>query len=231
METGAVPLQRKSTKQPHPHHTTSSSSSTTTTHLRKHTRSGKKKVSRKHGDARAQSLELYIRCRPPVPALARSLSPSPITQPELLSTVNPPPLSPHPHYNPVLLSTNEAIVFLFFSFFGERGRLDQGRRPIYIGNQGVGKGLKRIIMSSCNGCRALRKGCSDSCILRACLDWIPSPHAQSHATLFVARFFGRSDLLSFVSSVPLPQRAGLPLSLSSTLFLFFLNFFSSSPFN
>nr|XP_025668393.1 LOB domain-containing protein 39 isoform X2 [Arachis hypogaea] len=55
---------------------------------------------------------------------------------------------------------------------------------------------------SCNGCRVLRKGCSDMCPLRTCLHWIPSPQAQAHATLFLAKFFGRSDLFSFISSVP-----------------------------
>ncbi|GFZ10173.1 LOB domain-containing protein 39 [Actinidia rufa] len=47
---------------------------------------------------------------------------------------------------------------------------------------------------SCNGCRALRKGCCESCILRPCLEWIESARAQSNATLFVSKFFGRSDL-------------------------------------
>ncbi|XP_057973414.1 LOB domain-containing protein 39-like [Malania oleifera] len=66
---------------------------------------------------------------------------------------------------------------------------------------------------SCNGCRALRKGCSDSCILRPCLQWIDSPQSQAHATVFVARFFGRSDLMSFISSVPLSHRPALFQSL------------------
>lgn len=55
---------------------------------------------------------------------------------------------------------------------------------------------------SCNGCRALRRGCSQSCILRPCLDWIDSPQAQVNATLFVSKFFGRSDLMSFIAAVP-----------------------------
>ncbi|KAH7850437.1 hypothetical protein Vadar_032889 [Vaccinium darrowii] len=66
---------------------------------------------------------------------------------------------------------------------------------------------------SCNGCRALRKGCSQSCILRPCLDWIDSPQAQSNATLFVSKFFGRSDLMSFIAAVPEKNRPSLFRSL------------------
>jgi hypothetical protein len=61
---------------------------------------------------------------------------------------------------------------------------------------------------SCNGCRVLRKGCSESCILRPCIQWIDTPEAQGHATVFVAKFFGRADLMSFISNVPQPQRPG-----------------------
>ncbi|KAG4119000.1 hypothetical protein ERO13_D11G051900v2 [Gossypium hirsutum] len=59
---------------------------------------------------------------------------------------------------------------------------------------------------SCNGCRVLRKGCSESCILRSCLQWIDNPESQGFATLFVAKFFGRAGLMSFISAVPEPQR-------------------------
>lgn len=62
---------------------------------------------------------------------------------------------------------------------------------------------------SCNGCRVLRKGCSETCILRSCLRWIDSPESQGNATLFLAKFFGRSDLLSFISAVPENQRPGI----------------------
>ncbi|KAL2531792.1 Queuosine salvage protein [Abeliophyllum distichum] len=55
---------------------------------------------------------------------------------------------------------------------------------------------------SCNGCRVLRKGCSDNCILRPCLQWIENPEAQGHATIFLAKFFGRAGLMSFISAVP-----------------------------
>ncbi|KAF9621219.1 hypothetical protein IFM89_016713 [Coptis chinensis] len=66
---------------------------------------------------------------------------------------------------------------------------------------------------SCNGCRVLRKGCSESCILRPCLQWIESPEAQGHATVFVAKFFGRAGLMSFISAVPETQRPALFQSL------------------
>ncbi|KAL4376272.1 hypothetical protein GQ457_02G008270 [Hibiscus cannabinus] len=66
---------------------------------------------------------------------------------------------------------------------------------------------------SCNGCRVLRKGCSESCILRPCLQWIDSPEAQGHATVFVAKFFGRAGLMSFISAVPESQRPALFQSL------------------
>ncbi|KAL5561358.1 hypothetical protein UlMin_031105 [Ulmus minor] len=66
---------------------------------------------------------------------------------------------------------------------------------------------------SCNGCRVLRKGCSDNCMLRQCLQWIESPQAQAHATLFVAKFFGRAGLMSFIAAVPEKQRPALFQSL------------------
>uniref|UniRef100_A0A0D6R527 LOB domain-containing protein n=1 Tax=Araucaria cunninghamii TaxID=56994 RepID=A0A0D6R527_ARACU len=66
---------------------------------------------------------------------------------------------------------------------------------------------------SCNGCRVLRKGCSDTCILRPCLQWIESPEAQGHATVFVAKFFGRAGLMAFISAVPDNQRPALFQSL------------------
>jgi hypothetical protein len=58
-------------------------------------------------------------------------------------------------------------------------------------------GRKRM---SCNGCRVLCKGCSDTCILRPCLQWIESPEAQGHATVFVAKFFGHAGLMAFISA-------------------------------
>ncbi|RDY10951.1 LOB domain-containing protein 38, partial [Mucuna pruriens] len=60
---------------------------------------------------------------------------------------------------------------------------------------------------SCNGCRVLRKGCSEDCMLRHCLLWIENPQGQGHATLFVAKFFGRAALMSFLSAVPANQRS------------------------
>ncbi|KAL3634140.1 LOB domain-containing protein 38 [Castilleja foliolosa] len=66
---------------------------------------------------------------------------------------------------------------------------------------------------SCNGCRVLRRGCTEQCILRPCLDWIQNPQAQANATLFVSKFFGRSDLMSFISAVPENKRPALFQSL------------------
>uniref|UniRef100_A0A7N0SXG6 LOB domain-containing protein n=1 Tax=Kalanchoe fedtschenkoi TaxID=63787 RepID=A0A7N0SXG6_KALFE len=66
---------------------------------------------------------------------------------------------------------------------------------------------------SCNGCRALRKGCGDSCVLRPSLQWIAGHQAQVHATLFAAKFFGRSDLIGFLSAVPHDRKPALFQSL------------------
>ncbi|RWR82942.1 LOB domain-containing protein 37 [Cinnamomum micranthum f. kanehirae] len=66
---------------------------------------------------------------------------------------------------------------------------------------------------SCNGCRVLRKGCSESCILRPCLQWIDTAQAQANATVFVAKFFGRAGLMSFISAVTETQRPALFQSL------------------
>lgn len=66
---------------------------------------------------------------------------------------------------------------------------------------------------SCHGCRVLRKRCSDACVLRPCLEWIESPEAKARATLFVSKFFGRSDLINFISSVPGHKRNALFQSL------------------
>ncbi|KAK6136929.1 hypothetical protein DH2020_029335 [Rehmannia glutinosa] len=66
---------------------------------------------------------------------------------------------------------------------------------------------------SCNGCRILRKGCNENCILRQSLHGIESPQSQSNATVFVAKFFGRAGLISFLSSVPESQRPALFQSL------------------
>ncbi|KAL2945418.1 LOB domain-containing protein 42 [Bienertia sinuspersici] len=40
--------------------------------------------------------------------------------------------------------------------------------------------------TSCNGCRVLRKGCSDECVIRPCLQWMKSADAQANATVFLA---------------------------------------------
>lgn len=66
---------------------------------------------------------------------------------------------------------------------------------------------------SCNGCRVLRKRCSETCALRPCLQWIESPQSQSYATVFVAKFFGRAGLMEFINAVPSTERPGLFQSL------------------
>uniref|UniRef100_A0ACD5YZN3 Uncharacterized protein n=1 Tax=Avena sativa TaxID=4498 RepID=A0ACD5YZN3_AVESA len=66
---------------------------------------------------------------------------------------------------------------------------------------------------SCNGCRVLRKGCNEACVLRPCLIWIDAADAQGHATLFAAKFFGRAGLMSFLTAVPEHQRPAVFQSL------------------
>ncbi|CAI9786278.1 unnamed protein product [Fraxinus pennsylvanica] len=66
---------------------------------------------------------------------------------------------------------------------------------------------------SCNGCRILRKGCNENCLLRQSLQGIETAEAQANATVFVAKFFGRAGLMSFLSSVPESQRSALFRSL------------------
>ncbi|KAF7123431.1 hypothetical protein RHSIM_Rhsim12G0143300 [Rhododendron simsii] len=55
---------------------------------------------------------------------------------------------------------------------------------------------------SCNGCRVLRKGCSDDCPIRPCLQWIKSPESQSNATVFLAKFYGRAGLQNLINAGP-----------------------------
>ncbi|CAN4121855.1 unnamed protein product [Withania somnifera] len=55
---------------------------------------------------------------------------------------------------------------------------------------------------SCNGCRVLRKGCSENCSLRPCLQWIKSPDSQANATLFLAKFYGRAGLINLINAGP-----------------------------
>ncbi|OIW03644.1 hypothetical protein TanjilG_22301 [Lupinus angustifolius] len=53
---------------------------------------------------------------------------------------------------------------------------------------------------SCNGCRVLRKGCTPDCPIRPSLHWIKSPHSQSNATVFLAKFYGRAGLLNLLTA-------------------------------
>ncbi|XP_042500501.1 LOB domain-containing protein 41-like [Macadamia integrifolia] len=55
---------------------------------------------------------------------------------------------------------------------------------------------------SCNGCRVLRKGCSDNCSIRPCLQWIKNPESQAHATVFLAKFYGRAGLMNLINAGP-----------------------------
>nr|ABD96961.1 hypothetical protein [Tarenaya spinosa] len=55
---------------------------------------------------------------------------------------------------------------------------------------------------SCNGCRVLRKGCSENCSIRPCLAWIKSPDAQANATVFLAKFYGRAGLMNLINAGP-----------------------------
>ncbi|XVF09609.1 hypothetical protein REPUB_Repub07fG0108700 [Reevesia pubescens] len=66
---------------------------------------------------------------------------------------------------------------------------------------------------SCNGCRVLRKGCSESCTIRPCLQWIPTSQSQSNATLFLAKFYGRAGLINLINAGPLHLRPGIFKSL------------------
>ncbi|KAL5761310.1 hypothetical protein ACOSQ2_020148 [Xanthoceras sorbifolium] len=53
---------------------------------------------------------------------------------------------------------------------------------------------------SCNGCRILRKGCSDDCTIKPCLDWIKCSDSQANATLFLAKFYGRAGLINLIEA-------------------------------
>ncbi|KAF8052188.1 hypothetical protein N665_1588s0003 [Sinapis alba] len=66
---------------------------------------------------------------------------------------------------------------------------------------------------SCNGCRLLRKGCSDDCSIRPCLAWIKSPEAQANATVFLAKFYGRAGLMNLINAGPDHLRPGIFRSL------------------
>lgn len=46
----------------------------------------------------------------------------------------------------------------------------------------------------------LRKGCSDDCSIRPCLEWIKSPDAQANATVFLAKFYGRAGLINLINA-------------------------------
>ncbi|XP_020088069.1 LOW QUALITY PROTEIN: LOB domain-containing protein 41-like [Ananas comosus] len=66
---------------------------------------------------------------------------------------------------------------------------------------------------SCNGCRVLRKGCSEACSIRPCLQWIRSPDSQANATVFLAKFYGRAGLINLLNAGPDHLRPGIFRSL------------------
>ncbi|XP_075510536.1 LOW QUALITY PROTEIN: LOB domain-containing protein 41-like [Primulina tabacum] len=66
---------------------------------------------------------------------------------------------------------------------------------------------------SCNGCRVLRKGCSDNCSIRPCLEWIKTSDAQAHATVFLAKFYGRAGLMNLINAGPQHLRPAIFKSL------------------
>ncbi|KAK6925253.1 Lateral organ boundaries, LOB [Dillenia turbinata] len=66
---------------------------------------------------------------------------------------------------------------------------------------------------SCNGCRVLRKGCSEDCSIRPCLQWIKTPEAQANATVFLAKFYGRAGLMNLIHAGPQHLRPAIFKSL------------------
>ncbi|KAK4764869.1 hypothetical protein SAY86_025959 [Trapa natans] len=66
---------------------------------------------------------------------------------------------------------------------------------------------------SCNGCRVLRKGCSDDCTIRPCLQWIKSADSQANATMFLAKFYGRAGLINLINAGPAHLRPAIFRSL------------------
>lgn len=76
---------------------------------------------------------------------------------------------------------------------------------------------------SCNGCRVLRKGCSESCSIRPCLQWIKTPESQANATVFLAKFYGRAGLMNLINTGPEHLRPG-----KRNTNLYFFNYFFKS---
>lgn len=66
---------------------------------------------------------------------------------------------------------------------------------------------------SCNGCRVLRKGCSENCSIRPCLLWIKNPDSQANATVFLAKFYGRAGLMNLINAGPESLRPAIFRSL------------------
>jgi len=74
---------------------------------------------------------------------------------------------------------------------------------------------------SCNGCRVLRKGCSEDCSIRPCLQWIKNPESQANATVFLAKFYGRAGLMNLINAGPESLRPGSCFFFPSIFFILF----------
>ncbi|XP_073278823.1 LOB domain-containing protein 41-like [Primulina huaijiensis] len=66
---------------------------------------------------------------------------------------------------------------------------------------------------SCNGCRVLRKRCSDNCTIRPCLEWIKTSDSQAHATVYLTKFYGRAGLMNLINAGPQHLRPAIFKSL------------------
>ncbi|XWS60967.1 hypothetical protein CRYUN_Cryun07bG0084400 [Craigia yunnanensis] len=70
-----------------------------------------------------------------------------------------------------------------------------------------------LMRMSCNGCRVLRKGCTESCTIKPCLQWISTGQSQANATLFLAKFYGRTGLINLINAGVQNLRPGIFKSL------------------
>lgn len=59
----------------------------------------------------------------------------------------------------------------------------------------------------------LRKGCSEGCTFRPCLQWIKSAEGQANATVFLAKFYGRAGLINLINAGPEHLRPGTLMTL------------------
>ncbi|RZC00510.1 LOB domain-containing protein 41 [Glycine soja] len=152
--------------------------------------------------ARASHETLLFTCKsssllPPTPSsfnvetmylknpLPLSLSPNP-----------PPPANIYPSF-PQFYDHN----LLFLSYFSASFKIVINFASFFLNSLRFSIGSSKMRMS-CNGCRVLRKGCSENCSIRPCLQWIKSPESQANATVFLAKFYGRAGLMNLVNAGP-----------------------------